>query len=79
MHKGYKMKDDAMICAELERQNSYLRAIIALLARQTSGGDKVELLLAEFGLGNQDIGRIVGKKPDAVRMLLKRSKNPKNL
>lgn len=39
------------------------------------GAEKPELLLARAGLGYQDIAELLGKKPDAVRMLLKRRKN----
>jgi DNA-directed RNA polymerase specialized sigma24 family protein len=35
---------------------------------------RVEVLLDEAGLSYQEIATLVGKKPDAVRMLISRSK-----
>ena len=35
---------------------------------------KTELLLSTVGLGHQQIAKIMGKNPDAVRMMISRSK-----
>jgi hypothetical protein len=60
---------------------SVLRAILALLidqrARDVMGSTSVqpvETILAAAGLEYRVIADLVGKKPDAVRMMLRRSK-----
>lgn len=59
------------------------RAILALLVEEREerlkaagmkDAQKVEILLANAGLGNDDIAAITGKKPDAVRMAISRAK-----
>ena len=60
------------------KQESLLIAIAALLAatyEEPAGGPSVETLLAGSGLGYRDIAHILGKKPDAVRMKLKRNES----
>lgn len=59
---------------------SVLRAILALLvderARATNPTAKivsVELMLAAAGLDYRTVAELVGKKPDAVRMMLNRN------
>ena len=54
--------------------NALLRAVALLLIADYEGGERLELLLARAGLGYQEIAELVNKKPDAVRMLLKRHK-----
>ena len=61
-------------------ESTVARAILALLIEQRAqreskrGGDSVavEEILASAGLSYQQIAPLVGKKPDAVRMLLNR-------
>ena len=63
---------------EVQKSNRLLKAVLLLSVReyqqQGDSSEKIELLLAASGLGYQDIAEILGKKPDAVRMLLKRKK-----
>lgn len=61
-----------------------LRAILAVLVDQreaaaASRPDQVrtEVLLAGAGLDHQTIAQLLGKNPDAVRMLLSRSQSKK--
>lgn len=68
-----------MVTTGKNETNQLLRAVIALLVHEyesnpINNGQKIELLLAASGLGYQEIASILGKKPDAVRMLLKRNK-----
>ena len=78
------MGKDTQLLNEFAKQNDYLRAIAALLAQNyeqqaSAGAPRIELFLAGQGLGYQDIAQITGKKPDAVRMFLKRQQTPKNI
>jgi DNA-directed RNA polymerase specialized sigma24 family protein len=65
------------LVSEIQKNNRLLQAVIGLLALdyEKSGRDeRIELVLAASGLGYQEIATALGKKPDAVRMLLKRNK-----
>jgi len=62
------------LLAELQAQNRLLMASLALNARGYTGEPRIELLLAEQGLNYQEIAQILDKKPDAVRMLLRRKR-----
>jgi DNA-directed RNA polymerase specialized sigma24 family protein len=64
---------------ELEKNNRLLMASLALQAAGYKGEVRIEYVLAEQGLNYQEIAQILGKKPDAVRMLLKRRKQEKNI
>lgn len=62
-----------------------LKAILAVLVderdtRSSERPDQVrtEILLANAGLGHQVIAQLLGKNPDAVRMLLARARPPKS-
>lgn len=60
---------------DVAKNERLLKALLALeLTRHDPAVEKHELLLARVGLGYQDIAEVLGKKPDAVRMLLKRNK-----
>lgn len=62
--------------AELQRNNRLLQALLALHMEaygSKEGAERQELVLARAGLGYQDIAEILNKKPDAVRMFLKRN------
>lgn len=68
-----------VLLEEVRENNRLLRALLALYVKdyekRPGGEDKqrVELLLAAAGLGYQDIALLLNKKPDAVRMLIKRN------
>jgi hypothetical protein len=58
-----------------------LRGILALLVEErearlkvseTKDARKIELLLADAGMPTNEIAAVTGKKPDAVRMAIKR-------
>lgn len=62
---------------EVQKNSRLLQAVLMLQVRdyqKKGGSERIELLLAASGLGYQDIAEVLGKKPDAVRMLLKRNK-----
>lgn len=62
---------------ELAKNSQLLRAVLQLLIldyERQGSGERIELVLAASGLGYQEIADLLGKKPDAVRMLLKRSR-----
>lgn len=57
-----------------------LLALLALLAadRDPENPDAklpTEIILSRVGMGNADIAAVVGKSPDAVRMMIGRSKS----
>lgn len=57
--------------------NRLLRALLFFKVeeyQQQGGQERPELLLARAGLEYQEIADILDKKPDAVRMYLKRNK-----
>ena len=59
--------------------NVALRAIFSVLAAQREqslpeGGLRTELLLADAGIDYKDIAVLLGRKPDAVRMLISRAR-----
>lgn len=56
------------------QNNRLLKAVVGLLAAQNASQERIELVLAAYGLTYVDIAEVLGKKPDAVRMLLKRNK-----
>ena len=63
---------------ELQKNNRLLKAVLQLLLldHQQRAGESVpraELLLTAYGLSYQEVAEIVNKKPDAVRMLVKRN------
>lgn len=61
---------------ELQKNNRLLRALLTLHMEDygsKEGAERQELVLARAGLGYQDIAEILNKKPDAVRMFLKRN------
>jgi DNA-directed RNA polymerase specialized sigma24 family protein len=63
---------------EVQSNNRLLKAVLQLLLqdyRQRAGEGSVrpELLLTAYGLNYQEVAEIVNKKPDAVRMLIKRN------
>lgn len=57
-----------------------LRAILAVLVDEResrtpdAGQIRSELVLADVGIDYRDIASLLGKKPDAVRMLLSRAR-----
>ena len=71
------------LISEVQRNSRLLQGVIGLLALDYEKNDKserIELILAASGLGYKDIADALGKKPDAVRMLLKRTqKSAKNI
>lgn len=68
---------------EVQKNSRLLQAVLGLLARdyqERHPNERIELTLAASGLGYQEIADALGKKPDAVRMLLKRKrKEQKNI
>jgi hypothetical protein len=65
--------------------NDLLKAILAVLldereakAAERPGQSRPEILLAGVGMGHQVIAQLLGKNPDAVRMMLARAKKAPN-
>jgi hypothetical protein len=56
-----------------------LSGILAVVAAEREEGEgatrrKIEVVLAEAGLSNQEIGQMVGKGADAVRKVIERDR-----
>lgn len=63
----------------VQENNRLLKAAVGLLAqdydrRAGAESERIELVLAATGLGYKEIAAVLGKKPDAVRMMLARNK-----
>ena len=63
----------------IQENNRLLKAAVGLLAqdydrRAGAESERIELVLAATGLGYKEIAAVLGKKPDAVRMMLARNK-----
>lgn len=61
------------------RMEAALSGILAVMAAEREESDggtrrKTEVVLAEAGLNNQEIGQIVGKGADAVRKVIERDR-----
>lgn len=82
---GRTMADkSAAIEKILQENNRLLRAAVGLLAQEydhSAGSDseRIELVLAASGLGYKEIAAVLGKRPDAVRMMLARNKPSKGV
>ena len=63
---------------ELQKNNRLLKTVLQLMLldyqqRAGESAPRPELLLTAYGLSYQEVAELVNKKPDAVRMLVKRN------